>query len=61
MSPQLLIVYSLIAAALAFVARATFRTWFIPSKAGCGSGCGKCAAPVAGERDTKRVGLPLVK
>ena len=61
MSIQLLLVYMLIAAALAFVARTTYRTWFGSSKAGCGSGCGKCAAPVAEEPGTKRVGLPLVK
>ena len=61
MSLQLFIVYGLILGAVAFVARSTFRTWFTPSKAGCGSGCGKCAAPVVEARDAKRVGLPLVK
>jgi len=61
MSFQLLIVCVLILGALAFVARSTFRTWFTASKAGCGSGCGKCAAPAAEEPGKKRVGLPLVK
>ena len=61
MSLQLFIVYGLILGAVAFVARSTFRTWFTASKAGCGSGCGKCAAPAADQPGKKRVGLPLVK
>lgn len=61
MSGQLLAVYALIGLACLFVARATFRTWFVPSKAGCRSGCGKCAAPTPDELPSKRVVLPVVK
>lgn len=65
MSAQLLAVYTLIGLACAFVVRSTFRTWFAPTKAGCGSGCGKCAAPTPDRppdaTPTKRVGLPVVK
>ena len=62
MSAQLLAVYVLIGLAGLFVARATVRTWFTGSKAGCGSGCGKCpAAPTAEPVPTKRIGLPMAE
>ena len=61
MSYQLLAVYALVGIALLAIARATYRTWFGKSKAGCGSGCGKCAAPAAEPTHAKRVTLPLVK
>jgi hypothetical protein len=43
---QLVIVGFLVAAAALYVARAAWKTWFTSSaEKGCGSGCGKCAAP----------------
>jgi hypothetical protein len=44
---QLVLVGVLVACAAGYVLRATWRTWFGQSKPGCGSGCGKCAAPEA--------------
>ena len=41
---QLWLVGIIVAAAMAFVARAAWKTWFGRAAAGCGSGCGKCAA-----------------
>jgi hypothetical protein len=62
MEMQLLGVYGLIVVAVAVVARRTYRTWFAKSSGGCGSGCGKCAAPPAVEApDGKRVRLPLLR
>jgi bacterioferritin-associated ferredoxin len=42
---QLVLVGLVVAAAAGYVLRATLQTWLGSSKAGCGSGCGKCAAP----------------
>lgn len=42
---QLIVVGLLIALAAGYILRATWKTWFGGSKPGCGSGCGKCAAP----------------
>jgi hypothetical protein len=42
---QLVIVGLLVAVATAYVLRATWKTWFGKSQAGCGSGCGKCSTP----------------
>jgi len=61
MEMQLLAVYALIGLACLFVARAGYRTWFGKPKGGCGSGCGKCSAPPAEARPSRRVGLPLSK
>jgi hypothetical protein len=55
---QLAIVGALVAAALGYVLRATWKTWAGGSKAGCGSGCGKCAAPAAPEPPGRR-SLPM--
>lgn len=61
MSLQLLAVYALVGLACLFVLRSTYRTWFADAKSGCGSGCGKCAAPAPAATPKKRVGLPLVQ
>ena len=42
---QLILVGVAVAGAAGYVVRATWKTWFGKSKPGCGSGCGKCAAP----------------
>src|SRR5579883_140960 len=42
---QLIVVALIVALAAAYVLCATWKTWFSASKPGCGSGCGKCAAP----------------
>ncbi|HEY8505301.1 MAG TPA: hypothetical protein VIL46_12015 [Gemmataceae bacterium] len=44
---QLAVVWVLIALAGAYVARATWRTWFGTGRACGGGGCGACAAPPA--------------
>jgi hypothetical protein len=41
---QLIGVGVALAGAVVYIARATWKTWF-GAKAGCGSGCGKCASP----------------
>jgi hypothetical protein len=40
---QLTIVGVIITAALAYIARSVWKTWFGKSSKGCGAGCGKCA------------------
>jgi len=45
---QLAAVIAIIGLAALYVARSTWRTW-AGKKSGCGSGCGKCAAPAAPE------------
>jgi hypothetical protein len=47
---QLAAVVVIVGLAAGYVARATWRT-FAGKKAGCGSGCGKCAAPAPKEPD----------
>jgi hypothetical protein len=42
---QLIVVGLIVALAAAYVLRATWKTWFGAATPGCGSGCGKCAAP----------------
>lgn len=44
-STQLVIVGAAIAAALVYVARSTWKTWFGRTAANCGHGCAKCATP----------------
>jgi hypothetical protein len=56
---QLAIVLALITLAAGYVVRATVKTWF-GRKAGCGSGCGKCAAPVPTPPQKGRVELPQI-
>ena len=55
---QLVLVGFIVAFAAGYIVRASWKTWF-GTKAGCGSGCGKCAAP-APEPDVKgRRPLPM--
>lgn len=56
---QLIAVLAAVAAALGYVARAAWKTWF-GRKAGCGSACGGCAKPADGPGDGKRIALPRV-
>jgi len=55
---QLAIVGVLVAAAALYVVRAAWRTWAGKSAAGCGSGCGKCAASVPEVKRDGRFPLP---
>jgi hypothetical protein len=55
---QLVAAVTVVALAAAYIARATWKTWF-GKKAGCGSGCGKCATPTAPEQKG-RISLPQV-
>ena len=56
---QLVLVGAIVACAAGYILRATWKTWFGKSKAGCGSGCGKCATP-APDTDTEgRTPLPM--
>jgi hypothetical protein len=48
---QLVLVGVIVAAATLYVVRATWKTWFGKSAKGCGSGCGKCAAPEPPKQD----------
>ena len=61
---QLLGVQLLIAAAIAYLVRATWKTWFGRTASGCGSGCGKCASSAAPQAaapsTTGRISLPQV-
>ena len=56
---QFIIVLGIVGLAAAYVARSAWKTWF-GKKAGCGSGCGKCAAPLAGPPQKGRIELPQV-
>lgn len=58
MDGQLAIVGILIVAAVAYLARSSWRT-FAGKKAGCGSGCGMCA--VEPEAKPGRIALPRVE
>ena len=58
MSIQEFGVYGAIALAVAYWLRGFVKLGRGKS-AGCGSGCGKCAAPVV-EASTRRIGLPQV-
>lgn len=53
---QLIAVLVVIVAAVGYVARAAWKTWF-GRKAGCASACGGCAKP---EPVGKRIALPRV-
>ena len=57
MTIQYAIVLALIAGALAYIGRATWKTWS-SSKGGCASGCGKCSAPV--KAVPGRLSLPTI-
>jgi hypothetical protein len=56
---QLIVVGLIVALAAGYVLRATLKTWFGKSKAGCGSGCGKCATPAADLDPPGRHSLPM--
>jgi hypothetical protein len=56
---QLGVVGLSVALAAGYVLRATWKTWFGTSKSGCGSGCGKCAAPAPEPRAPGRRPLPM--
>ena len=56
---QLIIALVMVALAAAYVARSAWKTWF-GKKAGCGSGCGKCAAPASGPPQKGRIELPQI-
>lgn len=55
MDIQLIAVVVALVAAAGYVGRAVWRTWTAPA-GGCGSGCGKCAAP-AHEAKPGRISL----
>lgn len=55
---QLVVVGTLVAAAALYVARAAWKVWFGRSAKGCGSGCGKCAAPTPDAKPAGRFPLP---
>ena len=55
---QLIAVLLALAAAVGYLVRASWKTWF-GRKAGCGSACGGCAKPVA-ENVGKRIALPQI-
>ncbi|HEY1186470.1 MAG TPA: hypothetical protein VGE74_02385 [Gemmata sp.] len=55
---QWVVVGVLIACAAGYVLRASWLTWF-GTKAGCGSGCGKCAAPALEPAVKGRKPLPM--
>ena len=54
---QVIATYLIIGLATAYVLRALWRT-VAGKKAGCGSGCGKCAAPQPEQKG--RISLPQV-
>lgn len=56
---QLVLVGVIVAGAAGYLLRAAWKTWFGKSKPGCGSGCGKCAAPSAGADTGGRRPLPM--
>ena len=56
---QLAATLTIVALAAAYVLRALYRT-VAGKKAGCGSGCGKCAVPTAPE-PTGRISLPQIR
>jgi hypothetical protein len=56
---QLVLVGFIVAFAAGHIVRASWKTWFGASKAGCGSGCGKCAAPALEPEVKGRRPLPM--
>jgi hypothetical protein len=56
---QFVLVGVIVALATGYVLRATWKTWFGKSKSGCGSGCGKCAAPAPQPEAPGRRSLPM--
>ena len=61
MDHQLIAVIATIAAAGAYLAYSSWRTWFGKKSPGCGSGCGNCAKPTATpEVNAHRIALPVI-
>jgi ABC-type uncharacterized transport system YnjBCD permease subunit len=58
-SLQLVVVGALVALALGYILRATWRTWFGAGKPACASGCGKCADPAPAAEAKGRRPLPM--
>jgi bacterioferritin-associated ferredoxin len=56
---QLGIVLAIVALAVVAVVRSLWKT-FAGKKVGCGSGCGKCAAPTKAAPQKGRIELPQV-
>ena len=56
---QLVLVGVIVACAAGYILRATWKTWVGKSKAGCGSGCGKCATPAPDTDTPGRHSLPM--
>jgi hypothetical protein len=56
---QLVLVGVIVAGAMGYILRAAWKTWFGKSKAGCGSGCGKCATPGPDTDTNGRHPLPM--
>ncbi|MBN9122383.1 MAG: FeoB-associated Cys-rich membrane protein [Planctomycetes bacterium] len=56
---QFVLVGAIVALAAGYLLRATWKTWFGRSKAGCGSGCGTCAAPAPDAGTPGRRPLPM--
>lgn len=57
---QLAIVGAAVAAAVGYLARSAWRTWFAAKPGGCGAGCGTCAAPADEAKMPGRISLPRV-
>lgn len=55
---QLLTVCGVVLAAVGYLARSAWRTWF-GRKSGCASGCGGCSTPKTSDNG-KRIALPQV-
>jgi FeoB-associated Cys-rich membrane protein len=57
---QLVLVGAVIAAAVLYIARSAWKTWFGKSSKGCGAGCGKCATAPPEPKQEGRFPLPQV-
>ena len=55
---QMALVSIIVVAAVAFVARAAWKTWFGRVAGGCGSGCGTCASAPEQPQQPGRYPLP---
>jgi hypothetical protein len=55
---QLGLVGIIVMAAMAFVARSAWQTWFGKRTVSCGSGCGKCAPTAEETKQSGRFPLP---
>lgn len=59
MTLQLAVVLTLLAAAVAYILQATWKTWF-GSASGCGSACGKCVSTPVEPPVKGRIALPTL-